>query len=129
MLDILIAEDEPIILETLSFLLSHEGWTVDSVGHGDEVMGAIRRKRPGVVLLDVMLPGRSGFDVLRALRADPDHADTPVLILTARGQNHDRQLAQDLKADAFITKPFANDALVAGVRQLMTLRADRARQG
>lgn len=119
---ILIAEDEPIIRETLRFLLTHEGWRVESVADGDSVMRAVRSRRPALIVLDVMMPGRSGFDILRMLRADPDLARIPVLILTARGQSHDRQMACDLKADGFITKPFANDQLIEEVRRLLTLR-------
>ncbi|HHY01283.1 MAG TPA: response regulator, partial [Paracoccus sp.] len=61
----------------------------------------------------------------KALRADPEHADTPVLILTARGQSHDRQMALDLRADGFISKPFANDEVVDEVRRLLGQRAAR----
>ena len=124
MSDILIAEDEPTILETLIFLLERAGWSVASVTDGDAVIGAVRRDRPGMLVLDVMLPKRSGLEVLKALRADPDYNDLPVLILTARGQSHDRQLALDLKADGFITKPFANDEVVDEVRRLLTRRAN-----
>ncbi|MRX50046.1 response regulator [Paracoccus sp. S-4012] len=117
--DILIAEDEPTIMETLKFLLELEGWSVCGVTTGDAVLREMRRRPPGMVILDVMLPGMSGLDVLGKLRADPDHARVPVLILTARGQSHDRQLAMDLKADGFVTKPFANDDVVSEVRRLL----------
>ncbi len=119
MIDILIAEDEPTILETLDFLLARAGWTVISVSDGDAVLAEVRRARPRMVVLDVMLPRRSGLDVLKDLRADPAHAAIPVLILTARGQSRDRQLALELKADGFITKPFANDDVVDEVRRLL----------
>src|SRR5690554_6126933 len=119
MFDILIAEDEPTILETLAFLLERAGWTVTSVTEGDAVVAEVRRSRPRMVVLDVMLPGRSGLDVLKDLRADPEHAAIPILILTARGQSRDRQLALELKADGFITKPFANDDVVGEVRRLL----------
>lgn len=119
MFDILIAEDEPTILETLAFLLERAGWSVISVTDGDAVVAEVRQSRPRMVVLDVMLPGRSGLDVLKDLRADPDHADIPILILTARGQSRDRQLALELKADGFITKPFANDDVVGEVRRLL----------
>lgn len=125
MCDVLIAEDEPIILETLSFLLERAGWEVASVSDGTAVLEMLRRLRPGVLVLDVMLPGRSGMDILKALRADPEHGETPVLILTARGQNHDRKLALDLRADGFISKPFANDDVVAEVRRLLGKRTPR----
>ncbi|SEH68325.1 response regulator transcription factor [Paracoccus alkenifer] len=125
MCDVLIAEDEPTILETLSFLLERAGWSVASVTDGAAVLDTVRRKRPQVLVLDVMLPGRSGLEILKALRADPEQADTPVLILTARGQSHDRQMALDLRADGFISKPFANDEVVDEVRRLLGRRAAR----
>ena len=125
MCDALIAEDEPTILETLSFLLGRAGWSVASVTDGAAVLDTVRRMRPGMLVLDVMLPGRSGLDILRSLRADPEQADIPVLILTARGQSHDRQLALDLKADGFISKPFANDDVVDEVQRLLGQRAAR----
>ena len=125
MCDVLIAEDEPTILETLSFLLERAGWSVASVTDGAAVVDMVRRLRPGMLVLDVMLPGRSGLDILKALRADPELADLPVLILTARGQSHDRQLALDLQADGFISKPFANDDVVDEVQRLLGRRAAR----
>lgn len=119
MSDILVAEDEPTILETLAFLLERDGWSVATVSDGAAVIQAVRRNRPRMLVLDIMLPGRSGLDILRMLRADADTADIPVLILTARGHNHDRQLALDLGADGFISKPFANDSVLEEVRRLL----------
>ena len=119
MSDILLAEDEPTILETLRFLFERDGWSVDSVTDGEAVMAALRKTRPGLLVLDVMLPRRSGLEVLKAMRLDPEHARTPVLILTARGQSDDRRLALELKADGFITKPFANDEVLEEVRRLL----------
>ncbi len=119
MVDILIAEDEPAILDPLSFILELAGWQVVSVTDGEAALVSMRRQRPRLLLLDIMLPQRSGLDVLKTLRSDPDLADIPVLILTARGQSHDRQLALDLRADGFITKPFDNDELIDEVRRLL----------
>lgn len=126
MIDILIAEDEPAILEPLSFILERAGWRTASVTDGEAVLGALRDLRPRLLVLDVMLPRRSGLDVLKALRADPAQERLPVLILTARGQSYDRQLAFELKADGFITKPFANDEVVEEARRLLGLGAGRA---
>ena len=119
MIDILIAEDEPAILDPLSFILEHAGWRVDAVVDGEAALISVRRQRPRLLLLDIMLPRCSGLDVLKILRADPDLADIPILILTARGQSHDRKLALDLGADGFITKPFDNDDLIDEVRRLL----------
>jgi DNA-binding response OmpR family regulator len=118
-IDVLIAEDEPSILESLEFILRRAGWSVSAVTDGDAALEGVRRLRPRVVLLDVMLPKRSGFDVLKLLRADVALQATPVLILTAKGQQQDRRIALELGADAFVTKPYANAEVVDAVRQLL----------
>jgi DNA-binding response OmpR family regulator len=79
----------------------------------------VRAQRPDVLILDVMLPGRSGYEVLAALRADPDTADLPVLMLTARGQSRDRAEAERIGASGFMTKPFSNAEILAAVRALV----------
>lgn len=118
-IDILIAEDEPSILESLDFILRRAGWSIRSVTDGQAALEAVRRLRPRVVVLDVMLPKRSGFDVLKHIRADIETRGTPVLILTAKGQLQDRRIAEELGADAFVTKPYANAEVVDAVRQLL----------
>lgn len=117
--DILVAEDEPAILESLNFILKRCGWTIDSVRDGDAALEAVRRVKPRLLLLDIMLPKRSGLDVLKSIRSEPGLKDIPVLILTARGQQHDRQLALELQADSFVTKPYANDEVIREVRRLL----------
>jgi two-component system OmpR family response regulator len=117
--DILIAEDEPSILESLDFILRRAGWTISSVTDGDAALEAVRRLKPRVVVLDVMLPKRSGFDVLKQIRANPETQALPVLILTAKGQQQDRRIAEQLGADVFVTKPYANAEVVGAVRQLL----------
>lgn len=126
--DILIAEDEPSILEALSFILRRAGWTIDAVTDGDAVMDAVRRMRPRVLVLDVMMPKRSGFEVLKQIRADKATQDLPVLVLTAKGQPQDRRVAEELGADRFVTKPYANDDVVDAVRALLGGPAAIARQ-
>lgn len=118
-IDILIAEDEPSILESLDFILRRAGWSVSAVTDGDAVLDAVRRLRPRLVLLDVMLPKRSGFDVLKQIRANAELAAMPVLILTAKGQQQDRKTAEELGADGFVTKPYANADVVGAVRALL----------
>lgn len=117
--DVLIAEDEPSILESLDFILRRAGWSIDSVTDGEAVFERVRRNRPRVLVLDVMLPRRSGFDVLKQLRADGETHDLPVLILTAKGQQQDRRIAEELGADGFVTKPYSNAEVVGAVRQLL----------
>lgn len=119
MLDILIAEDEPSILESLDFILRRAGWSIQSVTDGDAALAAVKRLKPRVVVLDVMLPKRSGFGVLKLLRADAETQALPVLILTAKGQSQDRRTAAELGATGFVTKPYANAEVVGAVRQLL----------
>lgn len=118
-IDVLIAEDEPSILESLEFILRRAGWSVSAVTDGDAALEGVRRLRPRMLLLDVMLPKRSGFDVLKLVRADAALQGMPVLILTAKGQQQDRRIAAELGADAFVTKPYANADVVGTVRQLL----------
>ncbi|OJX47684.1 MAG: two-component system response regulator [Devosia sp. 66-22] len=117
--DILIAEDEPSILESLDFILRRAGWSIASVTDGDAVLSTLRRAPPRLVVLDVMLPKRSGFDVLKQIRADDVLRELPVLILTAKGQAKDRRTAEELGADGFVTKPYANAEVIDEVRRLI----------
>ena len=116
---VLIAEDEGSIAESLRFLLVREGHTVSLARDGAEAVAMVRRARPDALVLDLMLPKRSGFDVLKDLRAEPDTRTLPVLMLTAKGQANDRKAAEDLGVDAFLTKPFANDEVIATVTRLL----------
>ena len=118
-IDILLAEDEPSILESLDFILRRAGFTISSVTDGDAVIEAVRRLQPRMLVLDVMLPQRSGFDVLKQIRANAETQTMPVLILTAKGQQQDKRTAQELGADGFVTKPYANADVVGAVRQLL----------
>ena len=118
-IDVLIAEDEPSILESLDFILRRAGWTISAVADGDAALEAVRRLKPRVLVLDVMLPKRSGFEVLKQIRADLETRTLPVLVLTAKGQQQDRRIAEDLGADVFVTKPYANADVVDAVRRLL----------
>lgn len=105
---VLIAEDEPHIVESLRFILERGGYDVRAVTDGEGVVDAARAETPDVIVLDVMLPGINGFDVLKSLKSDSRFSTTPVLMLTAKGQEQDRATATRLGVDAFITKPFSN---------------------
>jgi DNA-binding response OmpR family regulator len=115
---ILVVEDEPNIVESLRFILAQAGFAVDVSGDGADALRRIRSSRYDTVVLDVMLPGLNGFDVLKAVRADPGLATLPVIVLTAKGQATDRRSAEEMGATAFVTKPFANADVVAQVRNL-----------
>lgn len=116
---VLLIEDEPNIIEAMSFILSRDGWTVHTHEDGETAMEKLRGFPPDLVILDVMLPGRSGFDILRDLRADVATKEIPVVMLTARGQEKDREMAARLGATHFMTKPFSNTEVRDVVRDLM----------
>jgi DNA-binding response OmpR family regulator len=115
---VLLIEDEPNIIEAISFILSRDGWTVETHSDGSTAAAAVRALAPSLVILDLMLPGRSGFDILRDLRADAATASLPVLMLTARGQTRDREMALRLGATQFMAKPFSNAEMLSQVRAL-----------
>jgi DNA-binding response OmpR family regulator len=115
---VLLIEDEVNIFEAISFILSRDGWEVRGHGNGATALDEIARTKPDVLVLDVMLPGRSGLDILRDLRGAAETAELPVLMLTAKGQSKDRDLALALGADAYLTKPFSNAEMVATLRDV-----------
>ena len=115
---VLLIEDEPNIIEAVSFILSRDGWTVHTHSDGLSAVERVRAHPPDLVILDAMLPGRSGFDILQELRGDPATQALPVMMLTARGQARDRDLAMRLGATHFLTKPFSNAEVLDRVRAL-----------
>ena len=115
---VLIAEDEPNLVESLSFILSREGCVVSAVFDGESVLERLRSDRHDVLVLDVMLPLRTGFEVLKLIKTDPGLRGIPVMVLTAKGQERDRRTAEDLGADAFVTKPFSNQDVVDRIKRL-----------
>ncbi|PCD77159.1 response regulator transcription factor [Pseudothioclava arenosa] len=108
---VLLIEDEPNIAEAIRFILKRAGWEVSIRSDGAQALSAVEDLRPDVLILDLMLPGLSGIEILSRLRARSDFADLPVLMLTARGQSRDREAAQRAGATAFLSKPFANSEL------------------
>lgn len=122
---VLLIEDEPNIATAIGFLLQRDGWRVSTHSDGTTALDAVVRHAPDVVVLDVMLPGQSGFDVLGGLRAGHHgaRADMPVLMLTAKGQTKDRARAEALGVSRFMTKPFSNRELIEAVRDLAGARS------
>jgi len=116
---VLLIEDEPNIIEAISFILSRDGFTVHIHEDGATALDKVLAHPPDMIILDVMLPGRSGYDILRDLRANPDTTALPVMMLTARGQAKDRELALRLGASLFMTKPFSNNDVRDQVRALI----------
>jgi DNA-binding response OmpR family regulator len=120
---ILIADDEPNILVSLEYLMKREGYEVSLARDGNEALAAILAQRPALVLLDVMMPGKTGFEVCQEVRAHEAVKDTLVLMLTAKGRDTDIAKGLGTGADAYMTKPFSTRELVAKVRQMLETRA------
>jgi DNA-binding response OmpR family regulator len=116
---ILLIEDEPNIAEAIRFLLGRDGWQVTVLTTGQGAIAEIARLSPQLVILDLMLPVRSGLQILTDIRADPATQDLPVLMLTAKGQERDREAALAAGVSNFMTKPFDNREMRAAVRALM----------
>ncbi|RGP36899.1 response regulator transcription factor [Pseudotabrizicola alkalilacus] len=115
---VLLIEDEPNISEAIRFILSRDGCDVTALADGTGALDAVRAAMPDLVILDLMLPGLSGLEILIQLRADPTTQSLPVMMLTAKGQGRDREAAERAGASHFMTKPFSNDDMRAAVRAL-----------
>jgi two-component system OmpR family response regulator len=116
---VLLIEDEPHIAEAIHFLLSRDGWTVSVHDEGIDAVEKVTALRPDLLILDLMLPGLSGLEVLIRLRAMPEMAALPVLMLTAKGLSREREAAEKAGANLFMTKPFSNAEIIASVRALV----------
>ncbi len=114
---VLIVDDEANIVISLEFLMEQAGYTVAVARNGDEALEQIERFRPDLVLLDVMLPGVNGFDILQRVRQQPEHKEMAVIMLTAKGREVEITKGLALGADAYITKPFSTRDLLAEVRR------------
>ena len=115
----LIADDEPNILISLEYLMKREGYDVHLARDGQQALDLVRRERPRILLLDVMMPKKTGFEVCQELRADDSVKDTLVLMLTAKGRDTDIAKGIAMGADAYMTKPFSTKELVQKVRDLL----------
>src|SRR3989338_812610 len=116
---VLLIEDEVNIAEAIRFLLTRDGCEGEVLADGHAAVAAVARALPDLVILDLMLPGMSGLEILSALRADPVTVAVPVLMLTAKGQGRDREAAERAGVSAFMSKPFANAEMRATVRALL----------
>ena len=116
---ILIADDEPNIVLSLEFLMRRAGYQVEKVGDGDAALEAVRQAPPDLVLLDVMMPRRDGFEVCQEIRRDPALAGVRIAMLTAKGREGEREKGLALGADSYITKPFATQEVLDTVRSLL----------
>ena len=123
---VLVVDDEPNIVLSLEFLMQQAGFEVVTAEDGETALARVSETRPDLMLLDISLPGIGGFDVLERLRADPDFACLPIIMLTAHGREVEREKGLALGADDYITKPFSTRELVERVKRLL---GDAGREG
>ena len=122
---ILVVEDEESIRTLIALNLQAAGYTVEEAKDGTQALEKVKVVKPDLVLLDWMLPGLDGLDVLRSLKADPAFATLPVIMLTAKSEEHDIVLGLEMGAADYITKPFSNKVLIARIRAILR-RGDAA---
>jgi DNA-binding response OmpR family regulator len=116
---VMIVDDEPNILLSVEFLMQREGHEVVTARDGQEAIELLAAAKPDLMILDVMMPRKNGFEVCNEVRADPGFADMPILMLTAKGREAEIKKGESLGADAYITKPFSTHELVAKVQALL----------
>lgn len=117
---VLVVDDEPHIARIVELKLQHGGFEVEACFDGESALERLREPDPfDLILLDIMLPGLSGHEVLASIRALPHRWDTPVIMLTAKGQDTDRSRADDLGVADFLTKPFSPKKLLARIEDLL----------
>jgi two-component system, OmpR family, alkaline phosphatase synthesis response regulator PhoP len=117
--NILVAEDDRDIADLIAHYVERSGWTAHTVASGDDALASARKQPFDLVVLDVMLPGMSGLEVCRALRADSATNAIPIIMVTARAEETDRIIGLDIGADDYLSKPFSPNELVARIRALM----------
>lgn len=120
MAKILIADDEPNIVLSLEFLMKQAGFDVRTVNDGEAALTAIAEQKPDLLLLDVMMPRKNGYEVCQAVREHPDWQDIRIIMLTAKGREVEREKGLALGADDYVTKPFAILDVVNKVRGLLS---------
>ncbi|TWA67138.1 response regulator receiver domain-containing protein [Azospirillum brasilense] len=122
---ILVADDEPSIVLSLQVLLQKAGFAVRIARNGEEALESVAESTPDLILLDAMMPRRDGFDVCQSLRADPAYQSLPIIMLTAKSRDVERQKGMALGATDYITKPFSTRDLVTTVRKYLTPENDQ----
>jgi DNA-binding response OmpR family regulator len=116
---ILIVDDDPVIVRLLQINFRLEGYEVRAAFRGEDALEAVRQQTPDVVVLDVMMPGVDGWEVCRRLKADPAMEHVPVIFVSARAQDEDRERGYALGVDEYVTKPFDPSHLVEVVRRVL----------
>lgn len=118
---ILIVDDEPNIVVSLEYLMKKEGFEIAVAADGDAALAQVDGFQPDLVLLDVMMPNKSGYEVCQQLRANPARAGIKIVLLTAKGRDIEVAKGMALGADAYVTKPFSTKELVARVKSLLAI--------
>jgi len=116
---VLVADDEPYILRSLAFVLEKEGYSYTVAKDGLETLAKARKLQPAVLFLDIMMPKKGGFDVCKELKADPKLRKTHIIMLTAKGQEDDKDRGLASGADEYMTKPFSPRQVVARLKELL----------
>ena len=116
---ILVVDDEPHVIRTLTFVLRKEGYEVSSAGDGEEAMAKVRESKPNLMFLDVMMPKKNGYEVCQELKNNSSLSDIYVVMISAKGQEADKEKALSLGADEFITKPFSPMRVIEKVKELL----------
>ena len=118
-MDILVADDDPYIQRSLSFVLRREKFEVEVASNGEEAFNKARELKPKIIMLDLMMPKLNGFAACRAIKADPETKGSYVIILTAKGQEVDKELGLRAGADEYMTKPFSPKEIVEKIRSIL----------
>jgi two-component system alkaline phosphatase synthesis response regulator PhoP len=116
---ILVVDDEPHVIRTLTFVLSKEGYEVSSAGDGEEAIAKVRELKPNLMFLDVMMPKKNGYEVCQELKSDSSFSDIHIVMLSAKGQEADKERALNLGADEFMSKPFSPLGVIEKVKELL----------
>ena len=117
---VLVVDDEPNIVLSLEFLMNREGYSVSTAADGEAALNSVEEKPPHLILLDINMPKRNGFDVCQQIRANPKYNDIKILMLTAKGRDVDQEKGLALGADDYVTKPFSTQEVVAKVAELLS---------
>ena len=121
---IFIVEDEPDLRDTLTFNFENEGFKVSSFPDGEKCLTSVKKNKPDLIILDLMLPGINGLDVCREIRSEEENNDVSIIMLTAKGEEIDRIVGFELGADDYVTKPFSVRELILRVKVLLKKRSD-----
>ena len=116
---LVIVDDEQDILKTLKIFFEAEGFDVVTASDGVEALDKIRKEKPHLIILDIMLPKLDGYKVCRILKFDKKYRSIPIVMFTAKAQEEDERMGREVRADAYITKPFGLDVLLVKIKELL----------